>query len=53
LLEQETAAAVIYRRGETGFVREVHQGTAAVVPQAEVGCTLPLAEVYENVGLKP
>lgn len=43
-----------YLAGErrTGFVREVHQSTAAVVPLAKFGCTYPLADVYENVGLE-
>ena len=53
LLEQETAAAVVFRRTEQGLVREVYVGLDAVVPLGEVGTSLPLAEVYEDVGFAP
>jgi Uma2 family endonuclease len=49
LLEQEAAAAVVFRRTETGFVREVHGGLDAVLPLGEIGIELPLAEIYEAV----
>jgi aspartate aminotransferase-like enzyme len=32
-----------------GLVREVHMGLDAVVPLPEIGCDLPLAEVYDGV----
>jgi Uma2 family endonuclease len=49
LVEQETARIVAYRRGEQGFVREVHSGLDAVIPLPEIGVDLPLAEVYDGV----
>ena len=51
LLEQDSAAALVYRRGDTGFVREVWLGRDAMIPLAEVGCELRLADVYANVAL--
>lgn len=53
LLEQEAAAAVVYRRGDAGFTRAVFEGVEAVIPLAEVGCELRLADVYANVPLPP
>src|SRR5438105_4494779 len=47
LIEQETPAAVVFRRTEHGFVREVYQGLDAVVPLREIEIELPLAEIYE------
>src|SRR5437588_113002 len=44
LLEQEIAAAVVFRRTEQGFVREVHEGQGAVIPLAEIEAALPLGE---------
>ena len=51
LLEQDSAAAVVYRRGDTGFVREVWVGGDATIPLAEVDCELRLTDVYANVSL--
>ncbi len=48
MVEQETARVAILRRTANGFVREVFGGEA-VVPLPEIGCELPLAEVYEGV----
>ncbi len=53
MLEQDRAAAVVYRRTETGFVREVYEGLDAVIPLAEIGVVLPLAEAYETVNFSP
>lgn len=53
LVEQETAAAIAYRRTEQGFVREVHEGVDAIVPLGEIETELPLAEVYEGVEPSP
>jgi Uma2 family endonuclease len=53
LVEQETAAVTVYRRAESGFVREVYQGLGAVIPLGEVGIELPLAEIYEDTELVP
>jgi hypothetical protein len=52
-LEQESPAAVVFRRTEHGFVREVYQGLDAVIPLGEVEAELPLAEVYEGVEFAP
>ena len=49
LVEQERAAVVVFRRTETGFVREVHEGLDAVLPLGEIDIELPLAEVYDAV----
>ncbi|HZN38231.1 MAG TPA: Uma2 family endonuclease [Planctomycetota bacterium] len=49
LIEQESAQAVVFRRAEQGFVREVHAGLDAAIPLSEIGCELPLAEVYDGV----
>lgn len=49
LIEQDAPAVVVFRRGEHGFVREVHQGLDAVLPIPEIEIDLPLAEVYEAV----
>jgi Uma2 family endonuclease len=51
LLEQDSAAAVVYRRGDAGFTREVFVGPDAVIPLTEVDCELRLADVYANVSL--
>ena len=53
LLEQESPAAVVFRRTERGFVREVYRGLDAVVPLREIEIDLPLAEVYEGVYFLP
>src|SRR5947209_8083087 len=53
LVEQEMPAVVVFRRTESGFVREVHQGQDAVLPLGEVGAKLPLAEIYEGVEFTP
>jgi Uma2 family endonuclease len=53
LIEQETAAAVVFRRTEGGFVREVHAGIDAVLPLGEIGIDVPLAEIYETVEFAP
>jgi Uma2 family endonuclease len=53
VVEQETDAMVVQRRTEHGFVREVYQGLAAVLPLPEIAAELPLAEVYERVEFTP
>jgi Uma2 family endonuclease len=53
LVEQDTAAVVVFRRTEAGFVREVHAGLDAVLPLGEIGTELPLAEIYETVTFAP
>jgi Uma2 family endonuclease len=53
LIEQDAPAAVVFRRTEEGFVREVYQGLDAVIPLGEIGIELPLAEVYDTVTFIP
>lgn len=53
LIEQAMPAAVVFRRTEQGFVREVYSGLEAVIPLPEIGIELPLAEVYETVEFAP
>jgi len=53
LLEQESATAVVFRRTEQGFVREVYDGLDAVIPLGEIETTLPLAEAYDGVEFRP
>jgi Uma2 family endonuclease len=49
LLESDVPAAVVFRRTETGFVREFYAGLDAVIPLREVEIELPLADVYDRV----
>ena len=53
LVEQDTPAVVAFRRADGEFVREVYDGLGAVIPLAEVGVELPLADVYEAVEFIP
>jgi Uma2 family endonuclease len=53
LIEQDAPAIVVFRRGKEGFNREVYQGMDAVLPLAEIGIELPLAEIYETVEFVP
>jgi Uma2 family endonuclease len=53
LIEQETAAALAFRRTEDGFVREIHEGLDAVIPLPEIGIQLPLGEINETVEFAP
>jgi Uma2 family endonuclease len=53
LIEQAAPAALVYRRGDSGFDRESYSGLEAVIPLPEIGCHLPLAEVYERVEFAP
>jgi Uma2 family endonuclease len=53
LVEQETAAVVVHRRTEQGFLREVYEGRQAVVSLGEIKTELPLAEIYDRVEFRP
>lgn len=53
LIEQEAALVSVYRRTESGFVREIHEGMSSVVPLPELKLDLPLAEIYEAVEFVP
>ncbi len=49
ILEQNCAAATVWRRISSGFKRERWEGMDATVPLPEIEAALPLAEVYEAV----
>ncbi|MFY9345987.1 MAG: Uma2 family endonuclease [Planctomycetota bacterium] len=51
MVEPQSVEVAVLRRTAAGFVREVHDGLAASVPLPEIGCELPLAEVYDGLGL--
>ena len=53
LIEQSSAAALVYRRIDSGFDREVYTGLDAIVPLPEIDCELALKDLYENVEFKP
>lgn len=51
LIEQATAAALVYRRADSGFSRETYIGNEAIIPLPEIGCRIELADLYLNVEL--
>ena len=53
LVEQSTAAALVYRRVGSGFERETYTGREAVIPLPEIACRLGLADLYEHVEFPP
>ena len=52
LVETDAPVVVVYRRTESGFLREEWQGLDAVIPMAEVSMELPLSEIYRRVSFK-
>ncbi len=48
LVEQDRAAAIVWRRGPLGFTREEHAGIEAVLEFPKPGLRLPLREVFEG-----
>ena len=53
LVEQEAPVAVVFRRTEAGFVREVYEGLDAVIPLGEIETDLPLSEIFAAVTFVP
>lgn len=53
LVEQETPLVTVFRRTDTGFVREVLHGMDAVIPLPDIAIELPFAEIYESVEFSP
>lgn len=49
LVEETSPAVAAYRRTDKGFIRETCEGKQAVVALPEIGCDLPLCEIYEGV----
>jgi len=44
---------MVYRRIDHGFAKENYAATDAIIPLAEIGCRLNLAECYANVNFLP
>lgn len=53
LVELVSAAVLVYRRGDSGFDREVYTGRDAIIPLPEVECELALTDLYQNVEFAP
>lgn len=53
LVEQDMPLVCVYRRTESGFVREVYDGLDAVIPLGEIDTVLPLAEIYRGFEFVP
>lgn len=53
LVEQTSAAALVYRRIDSGFDREVDTGLETIVPLPEIDCKLAIQALYENVEFTP
>jgi Uma2 family endonuclease len=53
LIEQSSSAALVYRRIDSGFDREVYAGLDAIIPLPEIACELALKDLYENVEFTP
>jgi Uma2 family endonuclease len=53
LVEQSSAAAVVYRRQKNEFSREAYAGFDAVISLPEIDCKLALADLYEKVEFTP
>ena len=49
LIEQNSAIALVYRRGENGLVSETYFDRDSIIPLPEIDCTLKMRELYENV----
>lgn len=53
LVESGSIAAVVQRRADGGFPRETYIGGDAVIDLPEIGCKVPLSEVFEKVEFPP
>ena len=53
LVEHESAAVVLWRRSEIGFVRELYEGFESVIALPEIEAELPLGELYDGVEFSP
>ena len=49
LVEQEIPAVVLFRRTESGWSREVHEGLGTVIALGEIDAELSLGEIYDGV----
>ncbi len=50
VLQQTHKAAIVFVRGENGWLSEIIHGHDASLDLPEIGITVPLHEVYANVG---
>lgn len=51
-IESEAATALVLRRKPSGgFAEEFHSGLDAVIELPEIGASLPLADVFDGIGL--
>ena len=48
-----SASALVYRRADSGFDREVYKGLDAIIPLPEIQCELSFRELYRNVEFAP
>lgn len=53
IFEQHQPIAIVMRRTENGFLREVFEGLETIIDLPWLGCSLPLSEVYRNVEFTP
>jgi Uma2 family endonuclease len=53
ILEQESAAAIVFSRKAEDWVTEIVSGDDAILPLPEVGTAFPLAELYRDIELVP
>ena len=53
LIEQDERLAIVFRRTNDGFVREVYEGLDAVIALPEIETELALSDVYEDVTFTP
>lgn len=49
LVEQDMPLVTLWRRAAGGFVCELYEGLESAIPLPELGCELPLREIYEGV----
>jgi Uma2 family endonuclease len=51
VLQQTHQAAIVFVRGEDGWLSEIVAGNDATLALPELGCAVPLREIYANAGL--
>jgi Uma2 family endonuclease len=53
LVEQEFPAAVVYRRTDQGFERDVISGIEASLSFADIGVQIRFSDIYERIAFAP
>jgi Uma2 family endonuclease len=53
VLEQHTAMAIVMRRTDRGFLREIYEGVESSIPLPFLGCSLSLRDIYDGVTFTP